>query len=62
VLNGRAVVQHGFATAAEAFTLTPYSFTVTLAPGNYTVRVVEDDPSEGEGRPPFSDTKTITVR
>jgi immunoglobulin-like protein involved in spore germination/sporulation and spore germination protein len=62
VLKDQAVIRHGFATAAEAFTLTPYSFTVNLEPGVYTVRVTEDDPSEGEGRPPFSDTKMITVR
>ncbi|WP_028924473.1 Gmad2 immunoglobulin-like domain-containing protein [Pseudonocardia acaciae] len=62
VLEGDTVVRHGAATAGEAFTLTPYSFTVTLEPGVYTVRVAEEDVSDGEGRPPFSDTKTITVR
>jgi len=25
------------------------------------VRVVEDDPSAGAGRPPFTDTKSITI-
>lgn len=62
VLQGQAVVQHGFATAAEAFKFSPYSFTLTLAPGDYTLRVYESDASDGEGRPPFSDTKMITVR
>lgn len=62
VLQGQAVVQHGFATATEAYKFSPYSFTVTLAPGDYTLRVYEADESDGEGRPPFSDTKAITVR
>lgn len=55
------VVQSGFATAAEGQRFSRFSFTVTLEPGEYVVRVTEDDPSGGEGRPPLSDDKQITV-
>lgn len=62
VLRGTTVVQRGAAMSAEGQRFAPYSFNVTLQPGTYVVRVMEDDPSGGEGRPPFVDTKTITVR
>jgi len=61
VLRDGQVVQRGFANSAEGQRFAPYSFTLTLEPGSYVVRVTEDDPSDGEGRPPFADTKTITV-
>jgi len=61
VLRDGAVVQRGFAMSAEGQRFAAYSFTVTLEPGTYVLRVTEDDPSGGEGRPPFVDTKTITV-
>lgn len=62
VLRDGTVVQQGFTTSAEGQRFAAYSFTVTLPPGQYVVRVTEDDPSAGEGRPPFTDTKSITVR
>lgn len=61
VLRGGTVVQSGFTMAAEGQRFAPFSFALTLEPGEYVVRVTEDDPSDGEGRPPFTDTKTITV-
>jgi Sporulation and spore germination/Immunoglobulin-like domain of bacterial spore germination len=61
VLRGGTVVQSGNATAAEGQKFSAYSFSLTLEPGDYTLRVVEDDPSGGEGRPPFEDTKAVTV-
>lgn len=61
VLRDGEVVESGFATAAEGQRFSPFSFTVTLAPGDYVVRVVEDDPSDGEGRPPLADDKRIEV-
>jgi hypothetical protein len=61
VLRDGAVVRSGFTTAAEGQRFSPFSFTVTLEPGEYVVRVTEDDPSGGEGRPPFTDDKRITV-
>jgi hypothetical protein len=62
VLRGSAVVQHGFTSTAEGQKFSPYSFELTLEPGDYTLRVYQDDPSGGEGRPPISDTRPITVR
>ncbi|MDT7708584.1 MAG: hypothetical protein QOG20_4191 [Pseudonocardiales bacterium] len=55
------VVRSGAASTAEGQRFSPYSFTVTLEPGTYELRVTEDDPSDGAGRPPMTDTKTITV-
>jgi hypothetical protein len=57
-----AVVRKGFTTAQEGMTLSPYSFSVRLKPGTYTVEVSEDDPSGGEGGvPPRTDDRTVTV-
>jgi hypothetical protein len=61
VLRDGKVVQHGAATTAEGQRFSAFSFTVTLEPGDYVLRVVEDDPSAGAGRPPFADTKSIKV-
>lgn len=51
----------GFTMTTEGQTFAPYSFTVDLEPGEYTVVIVEDDPSGGEGGTPMSDTATVTV-
>lgn len=61
VRRGGAVVKSGVTSTAEGQRFSAYSFTVALEPGTYEVRVTEDDPSDGAGRPPMSDTKTITV-
>lgn len=62
VLDGSgATVQSGFTTTAEGQTFAPYSFSVDLAPGTYTVVITEDDPSGGEAGPPMTDSRTITV-
>ncbi|MBW3612192.1 MAG: Gmad2 immunoglobulin-like domain-containing protein [Actinobacteria bacterium] len=61
VVADGVVVESGFANSAEGQRFSPFSFTVTLEPGEYVVRVAEDDPSGGEGRPPFTDDKRITV-
>ncbi|MCA1782258.1 MAG: GerMN domain-containing protein, partial [Intrasporangiaceae bacterium] len=64
ILDGDgAVVEDTFVTASmggpERGT---WEHTVTLSePGTYTVEVMEDDPSDGEGRPPFVSTRTIEV-
>jgi Immunoglobulin-like domain of bacterial spore germination/Sporulation and spore germination len=55
------VVKHGFTTAQECCTLSPYSFKVTAPPGSYTLTVHDTDES-GEGRPVDQDTKEITVQ
>lgn len=54
-------VASGVATTAEGQTFAPYSFTVDLPPGTYTVVVTEDDPSGGEGRAPMQDSRTVTI-
>lgn len=54
-------VQTGFATTSEGQTFAPFSFDVTLDSGTYLVVISEDDPSGGEGRPPTSDSREITV-
>jgi hypothetical protein len=61
VLRDGEVVQRGAASTAEGQKFSPYSFSVRLARGEYTVRVSEDDPSDGEGRAPLTDDKTIVV-
>ncbi len=62
VRQGDRVVASGVATTAEGQRFSPYRFTVRLEPGQYVLVVTEDDPSGGAGRPPFTDTKRITVR
>ena len=60
--NGR-VVEHGFTTADQGMTLSPYSFTVRDVPrGDYTLRVFEAGLSDGEGLGEQQDTKTVIVR
>jgi hypothetical protein len=61
VLRDGVVVHSGSTSTAEGQRFAPYTFEVRLDPGEYTVRVLEDDPSGGEGRPVLSDDKTITV-
>ena len=56
-----AEVTTGFATTSEGQTFAPFSFTVELEPGTYTIEISEDDPSGGEGGTPMTDTKTVTV-
>jgi hypothetical protein len=56
------VVRKGFATAKECCTVSPYSFTVTAPPGEYTLVVHDVDVSDGEGNPQSHDTKRLTVR
>lgn len=56
------VVASGFTTTAEGQRFAPFAFTVELEPGEYVVRISEDDPSGGEGRPVMTDDRTVTVR
>ena len=56
-----AVIRSGTASTAEGQTFSAYSFAVALPPGEYEVRVAEDDPSDGAGRPVMTDTRRITV-
>lgn len=54
-------VESGFTTTSAGQTFAPFEFTVELRPGTYTVEISEDDVSGGEGGPPMTDTRTITV-
>ena len=57
-----AVVSSGVAHTADGQTFAPYSFTVDLPPGTYTVIATEDDPSGGEAPgAPMNDSKAFTV-
>ena len=60
--KGGQVVQHGFTTAAQCCTLSPYTFTVTAPPGDYTIVVHDTDESDGEGVGTTQDSKAISVR
>jgi hypothetical protein len=59
--QGDTVVRNGFTTAQECCTLSPYTFTATAAPGDYTLTVHDTDESDGEGVGTSEDTKRITV-
>lgn len=61
VLRDGTVVRSGTAMTAEGQRFSAFSFSLTLDPGVYTVRITEDDPSGGAGRPPGEDTKAIRV-
>jgi hypothetical protein len=59
--RGEEVVRHGFTTARECCTQSPYSFTVTAPPGDYTLVVHDTDESDGEGVGTSEDTKRVKV-
>ena len=57
------VLEEGFVTATVgAPERGTWEWTVTLpSAGTYTVTASESDPSEGEGRPPFATSRTVTA-
>ncbi|MGN6783442.1 MAG: Gmad2 immunoglobulin-like domain-containing protein [Marmoricola sp.] len=59
--NGRSV-EHGYTTAGQCCTLSPYAFVLQAPPGTYELRVSDTDPSGGEGNGVTTDTKDITIR
>jgi hypothetical protein len=60
--QGGKVVESGFTTAEECCRMAPYSFPLPDVPaGDYLLVVKDQDMSEGEGFPPFEDTKNITI-
>lgn len=56
-----AVLRSGVTSTAEGQRFAPYSFSLDLAPGDYEIRVLEDDPSGGAGRAVMTDSRRITV-
>lgn len=57
------VVETGFTMAEQCCTMAPYSFELPDVPaGDYVLVVKDQDMSDGEGAPPFEDTKQITIR
>lgn len=54
-------VQAGNTMTSEGQTFAPFSFSVELEPGTYTVEIIEDDPSGGEGGTPTTDSRTVTI-
>lgn len=56
-----AVVRSGFTSTAEGQRFAPYAFSLDLPPGDYEIRVTEDDPSDGAGRPAMTDSRRVTV-
>jgi hypothetical protein len=60
--QGNTVVRHGFTTASQCCTLSPYTFTVTATPGDYTLVVHDTDESDGEGVGTSRDTKDVRVQ
>jgi hypothetical protein len=61
VLDGEKTLRTGVTSTAEGQTFAPFRFTLDLPPGRYTVRISEDDPSDGAGRPVLTDDRTVTV-
>jgi Immunoglobulin-like domain of bacterial spore germination/Sporulation and spore germination len=61
VLSGSRTVRTGVTSTAEGQTFAPFRFSLDLPPGRYTVRISEDDPSDGAGRPVLTDDRTVTV-
>jgi hypothetical protein len=55
------VLDSSFVMTSEGFTFAPFEFGIVLDPGTYVVEIQEDDPSGGEGGPPITDTRTVTV-
>ena len=55
------VIDSSFVMTAEGFTFAPFEFGIVLDPGTYVVEISEDDPSGGEGGPPITDTRTVTI-
>lgn len=54
-------IDSSFVMTAEGFTFAPFEFGIVLDPGTYVVEISEDDPSGGEGGPPITDTRTVTI-
>jgi spore germination protein GerM len=58
--DGR-VVDSGFDNTREGQRFSEFDFELELEPGEYTIVITEDDPSDGEGGEPMTDERTFTV-
>jgi hypothetical protein len=61
VESGGKVLRTGVAATAEGQVFSPFQFSLALPPGRYTVRISEDDPSDGVGRPVLTDDRTVVI-
>lgn len=55
------VVRTGVTATAEGQVFAPFRFSLELPPGRYTVRISEDDPSDGAGRPVLTDDRSVVI-
>ncbi len=61
--DGTTVVKNGSSMSQECCILSPYDFTIRgVQPGDYVIRVYDEDMSGGEGPGETEDTKRITVQ
>lgn len=60
--RGSTVVRSGHTTTREAFVQSPYVFSVTATPGDYTLVVHDTDESDGEGVGVTQDTRDVSLR
>lgn len=61
VLRDGTTVRSGVTSTAQGQVFAPFRFTVDLPPGTYVIRISEDDPSGGAGRPVLTDDRTVTI-
>ncbi len=61
VVSGATTLRTGVASTAEGQVFAPFRFSLDLPPGRYTVRISEDDPADGAGRPVLTDDRTVTI-
>lgn len=61
LLRDGEVIDSGHTTTLEGQRFSEFSFELDLEPGEYTIVISEDDPSDGEGGEPMTDERTFTV-
>ncbi|MGN6251237.1 MAG: GerMN domain-containing protein [Marmoricola sp.] len=59
--RGGTVVEHGYTTAGQCCTLSPFAFVLQAPAGGYTLSVSDTDPSDGHGNGVTTDTKAIRI-
>lgn len=61
ITDGGTEVESGSTLSSAGQEFAPFQFTVELEPGEYVVKITEDDPSGGAGGAPMADTRTFIV-